>query len=311
MKYPLSDTEQYSGKIIFTPYAEEYIDVTKTASQSLQDLSNLTRYANDAVSGTSTDDARASRKYDSGSRRKSVTVPKTTNGAAAGGPITLYLPQGIAVSDQVSYERLDLGAIGAIGAAALGSGSSPLQAVKQAGMQAGRSMMDFIGDRKNMSSELAALAAVRLSPGNVVGGAARSQLGVAVNPNTKSLFRSVELRTFGFTFKLIASSEAEAIEIEKIVKAFRTELYPETINVPDAFNAPIGYKFPNKFRIILQYNGIRLPIKFLDANLISVQTSYNPSSMGWHANGKPSEVDFTLQFGEPKTLSKQDIEAGY
>ena len=310
MKYPLSDTEQYSGKIIFTPYAEEYIDITKTASETLQDLGNLTRYTNDNfVSGT--DDAKASRKYDNGSRRKSVIVPKTTNNAATSGPITLYLPQGIAISDHVSYERLDLGAIGGVMSSALQSGQSPLQAIKQAGLQAGRSMQDFISNRSDMSSELAALAAVRLAPGAVVGGVARSQLGVAVNPNTKSLFRSVELRTFGFTFKLIASSEAEAIEIEKIVKAFRTELYPETINVPDAFNAPIGYKFPNKFDIKMVYNGKVLPIKFLKSNLISVQAVYNPSSMGWHSDGRPSEIDLTLQFGEPKTLSKQDIQAGY
>lgn len=304
MRYPLSDTDQYSGKITFLPIAEEYIDLTQSAAATVKDIQSLGQFTNNTAS------SRFDTKGQTPFRTKNVKVPKVSYNQASG-PVTLYLPQAITVQDAVNYERLDLGAIGAVGAAALGSGSSPMQAIGQSIMQAGRSVNDLINNRGNMSAEVAALAAVRLAPSGVVENVAKTQLGVAVNPNTKSLFRSVELRTFGFNFKMIASSEAEADAIEQIIKTFRTELYPKTINPVTALNAPIGYKFPNKFRIILQYNGIRLPIKFLDANLISVQTSYNPSSMGWHANGKPSEVDFTLQFGEPKTLSKQDIEAGY
>ena len=61
----------------------------------------------------------------------------------------------------------------------------------------------------------------------------------------------------------------------------------------------------------MTYNGKPVATKFLDSNLISVQTTYNPSSMGWHVDGKPSEVDLTLNFGEPRALSKRDIEDGF
>jgi hypothetical protein len=309
MRYPLSDTEQYKGKIIFAPVQENYIDVPKTATSTVSEASNaLSQFTSAATSTGSLSDT-----FGSGNSFTQAPPKKQVSRLAPSGPVTLYLPQAINVADQVSYgERIDLGTIGAVGAAALKSGKSLLGSVYDAGSETGKSMMDFITNPSGMRSELASLAAVRLAPGGVASGAAKSVLGVTVNPNTKALFRGVELRTFTFTFKMIASSEAEAQSIEDIVKAFRTELYPETINAdPEFFNVPIGYHFPNKYRITMMYNGEVLPIRFLDSNLLSVQTTYNPSSMGWHYNGKPSEVDLTLAFGEPRTLSKQDIADGY
>ena len=308
MRYPLSDTEQYQGKIMFTPVQENYVDIAKTASSTVSEASStLGQFTTSGVSTGSVSDT-----FGSGNSYTQAPPKKQVSRLAPSGPVTLYLPQAINVSDQVSYERIDLGTIGAVGAAALKSGKSLLASAYDAGSETGKSMMDFITNPSGMRSELASLAAVRLAPGGVASGATKSVLGVTVNPNTKSLFRGVELRTFGFTFKMIASSAAEAQSIEDIVKAFRTELYPETINAnPEFFNVPIGYHFPNKYRITMMYNGKVLPIKFLDSNLISVQTTYNPSSMGWHADGKPSEVDLALTFGEPRTLSKQDITAGY
>ena len=305
MRYPLYDTDQYLGTITFIPIQESYLDLTRAASDTINDIATVPQFSESVVG---VDDIRSKRTNSS----RTVSTPRVTyNGAE--GPVTLYLPQAITVSDQVSYERIDLGAVGAVGAAAIAGGASPTQALKTAGLEAGKTVTDLLLNRSNMASEIAGLAALRLLPSGTAQNVAKTALGVAVNPNTKSLFRSVELRTFGFTFKMIATSAAEANAIEQIVKMFRTELYPETINTSSGFfNAPIGYKFPNKFRIKLEYNGKQIPIKFLDSNLLNVQTVYNPSSMGWHADGKPSEVDLTLSFGEPRTLSKQDVrDKGY
>ena len=303
MKYPLIDTEQYKGTITFTPVSEQYLDISRAASEVVNDV-----IADQFITNQETTFSDPLSAFGGQGRqlKKNVKQIKVSDS------VTLYLPQAIAVSDMVMYERLDLGAIGAVGANAIQSGASPKQAAAAAFGEAGKSAFDFMSGRGSLSKELAGLAALRLLPSGTTENVAKTQLGVAVNPNTKSLFRAVELRTFGFTFKMIASSAKEADAIEQIVKIFRTELYPETINTSTSFGgAPIGYKFPNKFDIKLQYNGIELPIKFLRANLINVQTVYNQSSMGWHANGKPSEVDLTLSFGEPRTLSKQDIVDGY
>jgi len=308
MRYPLSDTEQYNGKIMFTPIAENYVDAALAVSAAV----SSTQGALDQFTTAEGLDA-------FGGAGRAVRPKKQVNSILANrqstsGTVVLYLPQAINVADQVSYERIDLGVVGGVAAAALKSGNSLAGSAFKAGQETAKSTMDFMTNRSGMKENLASLAAVRLAAtaGSTGQLAARSAFGVTANPNTKSLFRSVELRTFGFSFKMIASSAEEAEAIEQIIKTFRTELYPEAINASDQFfNVPIGYKFPNKYKITMLYNGKNVGINFLNSNLISVQTTYNPSSMGWHVDGKPSEVDMTLAFGEPRTLSKQDIQAGF
>tara|TARA_R110000782_G_scaffold143626_4_gene236367 strand:+ start:1218 stop:2138 length:921 start_codon:yes stop_codon:yes gene_type:complete len=306
MQYPLDNTEQYHGTITFLPIATEYIDLGKSAVDALSSTTplQLKQFKN---SGADFGLQRATNARPNTKPAKYVVQKRQ---GKASGPVTLYLPQGIQVSDAVEYENISLGTMGAVGSAALQNGSSIMGALTTAVKEAGKSGLDFIGG--NLTGDIAALGALRVAKkfGDTGRGVVKSNLGVSVNPNSNSLFRSVQLRTFGFTFKMIASSEAEADMIEAIVKMFRTEIYPESIEDPSGI-ASYGYKFPNKFRIVMKYNGKVLPIKFLDANLLNVSVVYNPSSMGWHADGKPSEVDLTLAFGEPTTLDKQQIRDGY
>jgi hypothetical protein len=304
MQYPLDDnTDQYAGKIQFLPIVEKYIDAAKTVTESLSSISNSVENFDEATG-----------LVDFGGIGETVTrkiqAPLTTYGKSGSGAVTLYLPQAITIQDGVQYDTLNLGTIGAVGLQALQSGADIKSAAFATIENAGSSMIDFISNRSGMASQLAGLAAVRLANkgGETTRGVAGSAFGVAVNPNTRALFKSVNLREFSFSFKMIASSAAEANAIEQIVKTFRTELYPEII---EDNNIPLGYYYPNKFKINMTYAGREVATKFLPAHLKSVNVVYNPSSMGWHADGKPSEVDLTLSFGEPRTLSKKDIKAGY
>tara|TARA_R110000868_G_scaffold88578_7_gene246902 strand:- start:3247 stop:4227 length:981 start_codon:yes stop_codon:yes gene_type:complete len=326
MRYPLDEnTDQYLGKIHFIPIAEKYVDIGSIANSAITDLSfvAIEQFGDDQVQdqvqtsnhrGHSRAVAPDPRRGHSRavSNQKSMQVPLTSYGQTASGPITLYLPQAIVISDAVNYERINLGIIGATALGALQSGSSIPEAVRSGFMEAGKSTIDLLRNKSAMSSQLASLAAVRLAEGignDTFRGVSRAAFGTAVNPNTRSLFNSVELRTFTFQFKMIASSEAEANAIEQIIKTFRKEIYPREILGPQ--DVSVGYIFPNKFRVIMTYNKVRVATQFLDSNLLSIQTTYNPSSMGWHAKGKPSEVDLTVNFGEPRVLSKKDIEDGY
>ena len=96
------------------------------------------------------------------------------------------------------------------------------------------------------AARLAALRASRVVPN--AGFQAAVSIGVqrTMNPNTRALFKGVNLREFSFNFKMIANSQREAIAIERIVNHFRTELYP---NVISALNVPIAYEMPNAFSI--------------------------------------------------------------
>lgn len=229
--------------------------------------------------------------------------------------VVLYLPNAIQVNDTVSYDNFDLGAIGAIGAAGMRAGQGAFNSLAQGTGQAFGSLVDLVsGDVAEQRG--ARLAAARLADQGrgVTGGVVRSALATTINPNTILLFKSVQLREFQFQFKLIANSAREADEIDNIIKFFRTLMYPETINFDaeaGGLNVPIGYEFPNKFEITMRYNNQQVGVKILHSVLRTFQAVYNPTSMSWHRDGKPSEVDITLGFGEERTLNRQDIEQGY
>jgi len=320
MRYPLDDnTDQYPGKIFFIPIVESYIDtaaiVANTISTAAASVPNFSEGAATTGVGSGEPGFRsygATAPLPTSYNIPITSIPLTNFGQTPSGPITLYLPQAIVVADQVNYERINLGIIGANALAGLQSGKGIREAIGGSIAEAGKSVLDFVTNPSGLGSQLAGLAAVRLAEnvGNdAFRGVSRAAFGVSVNPNTKSLFNSVELRTFSFSFKMIASSPEEANAIENIIYTFRKEVYPREILGPQGVS--VGYVFPNKFRILMTYNGQPVATKFLDSNLISVQTTYNPSSMGWHVDGKPSEVDLTLNFGEPRALSKKDIEEGY
>ena len=316
MRYPLSDEDQYSGKIRFISVSDPTVD-----------LKNVKTYINsfqESWSGFSSDAQAAADEFAGGDvvggefgglgltpPRSPKPQQRSTKSYDFSNAVTLYLPQGINIGDGVEYERFDFGTIGTLMSEAVSRGNSIPKALADAAMNEGQNAINMLaGGFSGMSKEIASLAAVRVAqraPGSTIGAVARSATGVTTNPNTKTLFKAVNLRTFSFSFKMIASSAAEAQEINSIVNHFRREMYPELIQVD---NLPLGYIFPNRFNIDITYNGYKVPIKFLESNLLSMNTTYNPSSMGYHEDGMPSEVDMTLSFGEPRTLSKSDFNPG-
>jgi hypothetical protein len=316
MRYPLNDdTDQYEGKIIFLPIVEKYIDAAKTAQDVVAVTRNSVGQFDEGAAGKQDagfdprgKDQRNTPVRDDSPRR--VLAPRTTYGRSGSGAVTLYLPQAITIQDGVQHDTLNLGIIGAGALAGLEAGEGITASAFASLEEAGKSALDLITDRRGMGSTMAGLAAVRLAQrgGQKTRGVIGSAFGIAVNPNTRALFKSVNLREFSFTFKMIASSQSEAIAIEQIIKTFRTELYPESIKVGDV---SMGYYYPNKFKILMSYKNQKVGTKFLPSNLKAVNVVYNPSSMGWHADGKPSEVDLTLSFGEPRTLDAQDVKDGY
>ena len=52
-------------------------------------------------------------------------------------------------------------------------------------------------------------------------------MGVATNPYTRTAYESTNVRTFNFSFKLIAENERESEEATLIEKTFRKFLYPK------------------------------------------------------------------------------------
>lgn len=210
-----------------------------------------------------------------------------------GNTCTLYMPIGLQVADKVEYENAQLGAIGAV----VGKNADPNAAASE-------------GAIGPVASSLVASAVAKFS--ERAGAAARSRTLTAPNPNTRALFKQVNLRQFQFTFKLIPTSQSEASNIPEIIKYFREEMYPENITFDDL---ALGYMFPNKFQIEFETGGNSLVTKLSDCYLEAFQTNYNPSNAAFLQSGSSpshfSETDISLTFMEARTLSKKDIQQGY
>ena len=178
--------------------------------------------------------------------------------------ISLYLPRAIQIQDTVSYDNaFQLGLIGGAiekglspgggGAMAAVAGTVAGEAVGMSNSLLGRSDGGGAGLSKQAGGILAGRIASRtpFGFGDVAGGAVRSATRLTTNPNTRSIFKDVPIRNFSFAFQLVPTSRAEARIIEKIIKTFRKELYPEALQ---AGGVNVGYQFPNRFLIKVKYN---------------------------------------------------------
>lgn len=229
------------------------------------------------------------------------------------GSVSLYMPAGLQINDNLSYDNVDTGLGGMLVNAAQDSASTS-EFIKSAGKS-----LPQIGDRF-VSAKLAELSQSK----GLVGGAAGQLLinrGEVINPHQEMLFRSPALRQFNFTFKMIARSKAESKEIKNIVKFFREAAYPElgqeqgdpTQNKSGPSFNMTTYRFPDKFKIQYFFAGQENKnlIKFNDSYITAVTVNYNQQSPTFFEDGMPSEVDLSLTFQETKALSRSDIQKGF
>ncbi len=225
--------------------------------------------------------------------------------------IRIYMPQSLVVNDDISYNQENLGTRGLVATAALNSGSGIVNAIGTAVGEGLESIFNLATGQ--ITAETANVAAARVANRIPLAGlraASLTALQTGVNPGTRMIFDRPNVRQFTFQFRFIATSAAEASQVENIVKSFRTEMYPESVNLAEGI--PAGYRFPNLFEISFKFlnSNARFP-KIQLAYLRSCQVNYNGSQMSFHADGQPTEVDMTLIFQEYRALSKQDIERGY
>lgn len=236
-------------------------------------------------------------------------VPETRN------EIKLYMPPAFSYNDGVSYNNFELGVGGAKFEAASKAGLDVAERTRQGFQNTFADLGGLLGVGNNSRGADAAAALMFQGIADKVGqgGLAKSMSRVVSNPNVRVIFSGVNLRTFSFTFNLISASAKESVEIEKIVKFFRTELYPISIGQklgPDT-QIETGLRFPNRFIIEIMYGGVPVFTKLKPLYLTNVGTVYNKSQAGMHHDGKPFEVDVTLTFQESVALKRQDIENGY
>lgn len=240
------------------------------------------------------------------------------------GSVMLPLQQSLTFQDGVTYNEANLGIAGsALGT--LASGKNPFEGIMGSNGQLSRASAGIASSvvAKNLSSIAGAAIGSKAGVvgtafgasalGNVgegIGAAVKNASRVTTNPNQRTMFENVKMRSFSFTFKMIANNAKEAQQIKDIVKFFREEVYPESIVVNDT---PLAYEFPNMFEIeIKNFNDGTPAPKIQRCYLESVQTVYNATANSMHTDGNFVEVDVSVNFREIVTLNKQKVrDEGY
>jgi hypothetical protein len=238
--------------------------------------------------------------------------------------ISLYMPPGISINDSMSYNNINLGALGSalinnMDRNSYNGMASAFQQVSQGmGEQAGK-MLRRYGQQVTpdmavqAGSSLAAIALANKLPGGTQ--TTRADLTQyafrkVVNPFPNTAFTGVNVRSFSFSFKLMAESAKDSESIRDIVESFRVNMYPETFN--GAADSLLNY--PSRFKIQF-YDGAdenpsrHIP-KLINCYLVSMETSYNQSTNMFFEDGSPAEVDIQLTFQEERALTREDIVGG-
>jgi hypothetical protein len=335
LRYPLENQDYYKAAIKFALYSVNPYDIDAQAAKNIIDAPFLVNtFAGKKVTENASDQSRLAAEADNdgaigyegqdlipsdvkGKEQQEASFTGTNidlslDPTALNKNIILYFPPGVQLNDAVVYDtNTNLGPGGATALAALRNGESLAGSVGTGVMEGIANLFSLLkGDIMNQeAAQVAATRAFNKMPSGGVQNMTRIALQKMINPNTRTMFQGVPIREFAFTFRMVATSASEAREIEKIIKEFRTELYPEAVQ---AGGLPVGYKFPNLFKINFMYNGTTnkaMPQPLL-CYLRSVQTSYNPGNMVFHADGQPTEIDLSLSFAEFRALTKQDILKG-
>ena len=220
------------------------------------------------------------------------------NDSPLGTTVNLYMPAGALYADRVQYENVELGTSG----------------VATAGGGFEGSISEALGD-----GEIAKMASNEVIKKFLpkVGAGVQERTKVAPNPNTRALFKQVSLRSFQFNFKLIPTNANESQSIKDIITIFREEMYPESLGAGANPGTSLGYKFPNRFKIEMFYNGSLSPLapKVAPCYVEAFSAAYNPTgqTMVQENGGQPQfiETDINITLTESRTLDKAAIQAGF
>lgn len=209
-----------------------------------------------------------------------------------GGSCHLFIPQGFSVPDSASYTSIELGMVGAVESAFNNGGIGSL------------TMADAMGQAATAGTLIGQQLGSALV-GGALGGFSNLRKGLAANPYTETQYTGSGIRSFGFTFKLVAESSSEADTALAIEEFFRDNMYPE---VAGAFTL----KYPNRFKIEF-YSGAdknRYMPFINECYLLTLQTTYNSTTNAFHDKGQPVEIDIALTFQETKALTRTGLYDG-
>tara|TARA_R100000315_G_scaffold58101_1_gene33070 strand:+ start:181 stop:1314 length:1134 start_codon:yes stop_codon:yes gene_type:complete len=221
--------------------------------------------------------------------------------------IALYFPPSVQQTYNLSYNEQEISRQAAFGASiiqgfmAQGFNTETFKGAIDKGMDGLKSVVNQMGISALDQIAPGSSALIALNRGKVLA------------PKMEVMFENIGKRSFSYSFTFTPSSEQEADEIDKIVKAFR---FHASADYADEFGFELT--IPDQFEIEY-YTQNNSPNGYLHkigtCVLESVDVTYGGDKMTWHeTNAKgapPTKTTLALSFKELMTVTKSAIEDGF
>ena len=213
--------------------------------------------------------------------------------------IVLYMPENIQSNYRADWETVALGA--ATDLINYGEGKASLTEVMTSIGVAG---VKNFGEKTNQFTGLSLDQAISRAT------------NMAINPHREVIFNGIGFRTFNFKFKMTPTSEAEATNIDNIVRAFKFYAAPEILqSLSGRF-----WIYPAEFDIQYYSNGTEN--LFLNRISTCALTEINVNYTGtghWAAHrphtsiqgNPPVSTEIDLHFTELEIMTKNRIKSGF
>jgi hypothetical protein len=209
--------------------------------------------------------------------------------------IALHMPNDLSIRYSVGWESEDMSGAEMASMSMQGAGESLMKS---------RSELNPSG---MISSVAAAVANLGLSKG-AGGSYASVRSGLAPNPRKEMVFKGVDFRRFSFTYQFFPRSEAEAQNVQEIIRVFKFHMHPEYKDTNSFL-----YLYPSEFDISYQTkSGENTHIhKHTSCVLTDMNINYTPqNNFNAFSNGMPTQINITLEFKELAIPTKETIDKG-
>ena len=221
--------------------------------------------------------------------------------------IALYFPPSVQQTYNLSYNEQEISRQAAFGASVIqgfmaqGATTEAFKDAVDPAMAGLKSVVNQMGIAALDQVAAGSSALIALNRGKVLA------------PKMEVMFENIGKRSFSYSFTFTPSSEREADEIDKIIKAFR---FHASADYADDFGFELT--IPDQFEIEY-YTQNNSPNGYLHkigtCVLESVDVTYGGDKMTWHeTNAKgapPTKTTLALSFKELMTVTKSAIEDGF
>jgi hypothetical protein len=194
--------------------------------------------------------------------------------------IALYMPDGVAFTNQASY------------------GETTLLKIAQDVVNAAKSIPLGVGKVASVAG--AGIDIIQSDAAKL----ALSTQGLAINPGQQMLFDGIDFRSYSLSFTFTPYSREEAQTVKDIIKLFKANAAPR-ISESGMFFIP-----PSSFNLEFYYNGgVNTNIGKVGESVIeSIEVNYAPNGWSAHTDGAPVQTTMTISFKEIELIDRAKIE---